>query len=160
MEAYGLGLLDYIFIGGILLIVLISTGLGIKDDDGEVGIRVFMFFGILYLIITLPLMYYYNIPNGTYNAKFIEIENMKIGEGTEQSKSFEIKKTDDKITISHKYKYLEFKLKESKNWDDNIYVKYYQSAINEKEYLTLTRFGYVMTHDEKGKITSKIEVDY
>lgn len=155
MDVLGFGFGDYLFFTPIILIFLISLMNEIKGNKDASSI-LFLFI-ILYLIISLPIMYYFNLSDGQYKAKIIEEYGLKVGEGTDASKTFEILKKDDIFIIKRAYLDEEFKLKEKKSWDDNLYIKTYYSVRGDN-YLTISRFGYVMIHKKNNEIYSKIKV--
>ena len=158
LEEYGFGLLDYLFITPIIILAVVLTIASLMSGRDYSGTFIFNLFIIA--IISIPIMYYYNMPNGQYLAKFTEVDGMKIGEGTWNSKTFEIIKTDDSFILNrNKYWKQRFDLKKYKKWYDDIYLKTYEE-VNGNKYLTLTRFGYLMLHDKNGTITSKLQVNY
>jgi hypothetical protein len=152
---FGFGLLDYLFWFPIIILIILGIISTNKNNEGSIFLLL-----IFYLIVTMPIIYYFNLPNGNYKARYIEIKKMKIGDGTEQSKEFDVTVTMDTITLEESIYYKEiYKLADKKNWYDNLYIKKF-NQINGERFLTITRFGYVSVHNKDGEIYTKIRIKY
>ena len=151
MSSLGFGILDYLFWAPIIIFSLV--GLFKNDDRAIVHI-------IVYLIFLSPIVYYFHMPSGYYKARFIEINNMKVGEGTEDSKEFEVLVNDNSFMIRDpRYFTSTYIIPSTAKWNSNLYVKTFEQIYGDK-FLTITRFGYVSIHEKDGSISAKLKVSY
>lgn len=147
MEWSYLSLIDYIFLGYtciVLIIILIQWVNGAIIESLTT---------LLILSIPLAIMYYTNyIPKGIYQARIIEINKVKIGNGTNGNKPFEFYissnqlKVDGHIFISEAVKppIIELYLTKYKSKDGKIVIitKMGTTIMFEKEVEAIIKVNY------------------
>lgn len=156
MEELGFSIGDYFF----WIVVIVSLIMSAKfSDDG------FSFYPPLILcsIIIIPMLLYYQIDYGKYISSDLEINGLKVGVGTEEAKEYTVTIDKENFIIHYSdYNTKTYKLKESKEWHGDIYVKEYVEVTNadEKEFISITRMGNVTLFNTDRKQLKKIKINY
>jgi hypothetical protein len=148
-----LDLYDYIVVGylGLTTSLMAIFMYAIIAEGNSDGLWVLYKPAILFYTPVIIVMYFSYIPKGMYQARYIEINGVEIGKGTEGSKAYKFYIDSDKIK-SDGYTF------EIANKRSNlpIYLDKYQH--DDGTIITVTRMGTVKMIS-KG-INATIEVDY